>query len=149
MEATNSDGPDLSRVFAPMLSELEDHATRLIARQAELARELAGVDEELARVESVRAAMIGKRGPGRPSSSGRPPSPRKPAYVQPVTRERAERLLAYARENGGEFTGRAAADAMGIPWQGVGPTLAGMARRGELIVRDDEGGQRLYSLPPS
>src|SRR3954469_5085955 len=60
MEAMNSDGPDLSRVFAPMLSELEDHATRLTTRQAELARELAAVDEELARVESVRAAMVGK-----------------------------------------------------------------------------------------
>jgi hypothetical protein len=143
MEA-NSDGPELSRVFAPMLSELEDHATRLTARQAELARELAGVDEELAKVESVRAAMLGKRGPGRPPGraavSGSTTSAK-------ATRERADAIVRFARGKGGEFTGREAADAMGIVWQGVGPTLAGMARRGELTVRDDEGGQRLYALP--
>jgi hypothetical protein len=145
MEATNNnDGPDLSRVFAPMLSELEDHATRLIARQSELARELAAVDEELARVESVRAAMLGKatpRGPGRPRKAPGESTSRK------QTRERAERIIQYARTRPGEeFTGREAADAMGISWQGVGPTLAGMARRGELAVRDDDGGQRLYRL---
>jgi hypothetical protein len=148
MDATNSDSdaPELARVFAPMLSELEDHATRLTARQAEIARELAAVDEELARVESVRAAMLGKRGPGRPRGSGSgQPSPG--AIANKQTRERAAMVMDYARAHAGEFSGRAVADHLGMKWQGIGPTLAGMARRGELDVRDDEGGQRLYSLP--
>jgi hypothetical protein len=130
-----------------MLSELEDHATRLTARQAEIARELAAVDEELARVESVRAAMLGKRGPGRPRGSGQPSSSPSGGTANKQTRERAAMVMGYARTHDGEFTGRELADHLGMKWQGIGPTLAGMARRGELDVRDDEGGQRLYSLP--
>jgi hypothetical protein len=108
MDATNSDSdaPELARVFAPMLSELEDHATRLTARQAEIARELAAVDEELARVESVRAAMLGKRGPGRPRGSGQPSSSRRVEAANKQTRERAAMVMGYARKHDGEFTGR-------------------------------------------
>lgn len=145
----DNDTSELGRVFAPMLSELEDHATRLTARQAELARELAGVDAELRKVEAVRAAMAGKRGPGRPKKgdSGYPTTRAGGGYVAPKARERAAKLLAYARERGGEFTGREAADALGLTWQGIGPTLAGMARRGELTVRDDPDAHgRVYAL---
>lgn len=133
MEATNSDAPELSRVFAPMLSELEDHATRLTARQAELARELAGVDEELAQVEAVRATMLGKapaRGLGRPrtkSSSGESVSAR-------TSRERGEKIKAWARQrDGGDFTVADVAEGTGFPTMGVGPTLSAMAERGEVV----------------
>jgi hypothetical protein len=146
MADENSDTPGLARVFAPMLSELEDHATRLTARQAEIARELAAVDEELRRVESVRAAMVGKvsRGPGRPKGSG------SGGYVSSgakQTRQRADAVLRFAREKGAEFSGREVADTLGLTWQGVGPTLAGMVRRGELTVREDEATRtNVYSL---
>jgi hypothetical protein len=139
MEA-NSDGPELARVFAPMLSELEDHATRLTQRQAELARELAAVDEELARVESVRAAMVG-RNPRRPTSTSR--------EARKVSKKsaRVEAVTTWARERGGEFTGAEAAEALGMKQQGVGPVLAGMVRRGEATVRDDTAsGRRVYTL---
>jgi hypothetical protein len=140
MEATNSDGPQLSRVFAPMLSELEDHATRLTTRQAELARELAAVDEELARVESVRAAMVGKN-PRRPSSTARE------ARKGSKKTARVEAITTWARERGGEFTGIEVAEVLGMTHQGIGPILAGMARRGELTVRDDTAtGRRVYAL---
>jgi hypothetical protein len=138
MKATNSDGPDLSRVFAPMLSELEDHATRLTQRQAELARELAGVDEELARVEAVRAAMVGKattRGPGRPRKASESGSAKQ-------SRERGEAILAWAgRHDAGEFTVADVAEGTGFPTMGIGPTLAAMAQRGE-VVRAGENPKR-------
>lgn len=152
MEAGNNNGPDdLGRVFAPMLSELEDHATRLTTRQAELLRELNGVNEELERVESVRAAMLGKRGPGRPKK------PTTPVGVSGTTatgtsakqtRERAERVMAYAREHGREFTAREASGPLGVSYQGLGPTLAGMVRKGQLEVREDPNSRtNFYSLP--
>lgn len=135
MEATNSDGPDLSRVFAPMLSELEDHATRLTARQAEIARELAAVDEELARVEAVRAAMVGKattRGPGRPrKASGESQGTRK-------SLERGEVVKAWARQHGGEFTATELAEGVGWPVMGAGPTLSAMDGRGEVVRVGDK-----------
>jgi len=136
MEASNNNGPELSRVFAPMLSELEDHATRLTARQAELARELAGVDEELARVEAVRAAMLGKvaRGPSRPRTK----APGESASAK-LSRERGETIMRWARQtNAGEFTVADVAEGTGFPTMGVGPTLSAMTERGEAIKVGDK-----------
>jgi hypothetical protein len=134
------DNDNVSRTFAGMAGELEDLADKLTTRQVALAKELAAVDDELQRVESVRAAMFGKN-PKRPSSAAR--EPRKEAKKN----ARVERIIEWARERNDEFTGKEAADVLGMPYQGIGPVLAGMARRGELSVRDDmASGLRVYSL---
>lgn len=135
----DGDMPDLDRTFAGMLGELEDHATRLTKRQSELARQLADVDDELQRVEAVRAAMTGKN-PRRPSSAARS------AVKATKTQVRTERITEWARERGGEFTSVEVAEFLGVNVQGIGPSLAGMVRRGEANVRDDNDGRRLYSL---
>lgn len=62
--------------------------------------------------------------------------------------QRAEQVMAWARERGGEFVGAEAAAALGVTSQGIGPFLAAMARRGELTVRDTDTG-RVYAPPVS
>jgi hypothetical protein len=136
----------LDRTFAGMLAELEDEATRLTQRHDALLRQADEVAAELERVEAVRAAMVGKPKPAR---RGRPKAA--PAAA-PTTKgiqgqERVRRITAYARDHGGTFTGRDAAEAIGVPYQGIGPVLAGMVRRGEVTVAEPEGdGPRVYTL---
>jgi hypothetical protein len=144
---TDDENPStLDRTFDVMLAELEDAATTLTNRQAELAREMADVDAELERVEAVRAAMVGQRKPARrrPATSPSTSHARTPAH------ERVERILAWARErtNGErEFVGADVADMLGVGTQGVGPVLAGMHRRGELERREDDTGRKFYWVP--
>jgi cell pole-organizing protein PopZ len=140
MENHDGSSGEVSRTFAGMLSELEDVATRLTVRQAALAKELAEVDEELRRIEAVRAAMTG-RNAYRPSSASREGRKRASQAA------RVEKITEWARERGGEFTGREAAQVLGMSHQGVGPIMAGMVRRGEATARDDTAsGQRFYSV---
>lgn len=136
---------EIDRKFAVMLAELEDTATELTARLSKLHKEAEAVEAELQRVEGVRTAML-----GRPTR--RKPGP-KPTTT-PGTRERkstaaadrVERIKEYARANGGTFTGRAAAEEIGMAFQGVGPVLAGMVRRGEATVEESDEGPRVYTL---
>lgn len=132
---------EVSRTFAGMLGDLEDMATELIERQSALARELDGVSAELERVEAVRAAMMGK-----PAKK-----PVRRAYGSGATyklsdeaKERVERIKAWAKDRDG-FRGGEAASVLDVPPQRVGPILAGMVRRGELIA-DGKGNGRRYSL---
>lgn len=145
-DATNGDRPAnhddvVGRTFAAMLGELEDVATALTQRQSELARELSDVEAELHRVEAVRAAMA-SGGTAKAKRTGPPSAGYKPA---PEVVEKMERTLTWARERGEEFTGNDAAEFLGVNPQGVGPMLAGMARRGHLAVRK-VGSSRLYSV---
>jgi hypothetical protein len=55
-----------------------------------------------------------------------------------------ERLLLWAREHGEEFKGGAAASAMGVSGQGIGPVLASMVRSGDLTV-SVHGSKRVYA----
>lgn len=127
---------EVSRTFAGFLSELEDVATRLTVRQAELASELAAVEAELSRIETARATLADKRPRNRPGSDRR---------RNQTASDRVRRIAAYAREQGGVFTARGAADALGITTHSVGPVLAGMVKRGEATVREDGDGRR-YTL---
>lgn len=131
---------EVSRTFAGMLGELEDVATGLAQRQAALARELADVEDELRRVEAVRAAMTGK--PRRVPVSGTPRKAQRSARQD----DRVKKITAWARERGEEFRGQDAAPVVGMEPRGVGPILAGMARRGELNVREDGRGHRFYTV---
>lgn len=134
---------EIDRKFAVMLAELEDTATELTARLSKLHKDAEAVEAELQRVEGVRTAMLGR------------PARRKPASAKPsTTRERknsaasgrVERIKEYARANGGTFTGRAVAEEIGMAFQGVGPVLAGMVRRGEATVEEPDDGPRVYTL---
>lgn len=140
-EQANGDRPDndvVGRTFAGMLGELEDVATTLTNRQAALARELADVEAELHRVEAVRAAMAG-------APLRRKATAKRSGSMTKDVRERVDKTLAWAREREGEFTGSDVAEFLGTEVQGVGPMLAGMARREELSVRT-EGKRRFYSV---
>jgi hypothetical protein len=131
----------VSATFAGMLSELEDVATRLTVRHAELARQLADVEAELRKVEKVRAAMADKS-PARTVRSGSgTKKDREHAKARVAT------VIRYAKANGGSFTAAQAAEAIGTEPRGVGPILAGMVRRGEVTVREDADGRRIYSVP--
>jgi hypothetical protein len=125
-----SEEPQLSHVFAGMLGELEDAETKLVTRQAELARELADVEGELAKLAAVREAMMGKPVRKKAASAG--------------AKDKAAAIAAWATDKG-TFTAGQAADALEIKRQGIGPVLAGMIRRGEATV-DDSNGERVYSL---
>jgi hypothetical protein len=135
--ADNNDEPggEVARTFAGFLSELEDVATRLTMRQSELAGQLAEVEAELARIDAARTAMA--KQPGRPGRR---------AERQATTGARARAIAKWARERGGEFTAREAANAAGTTPNRVGPVLAGMLRRGEATVREDDNGRRRYTL---
>jgi|1185.fasta_scaffold01888_4 hypothetical protein len=142
-----SDTTDLERRFAVMLAELEDEATRLVQRHAALLREAGEVETELQRVEGVRSAILGKP-PRRKSATAAPSST---ATVRErdkaASNERVANIKNYARANGGKFIGREAADHIGMAFQGIGPVLAGMVRRGEATVEEPEdGGPRVYTL---
>lgn len=132
-----------------MLAELEDEYTRLAGEHDRLIQEAERVAVELERVEAVRAAMMGKPKPSpRRAAKGAPTSKGTREEAAAQSRERVERIRAFARANGGSFTGRQAADAIGMAFQGVGPVLAGMVRRGEATVAEaeQEGGPRIYTL---
>jgi len=129
-------GPDVEAHFAGMLSELEDVATSLTNRHSRLARELADVEAELHRVEAVRAAMTGKPKPAPSASRSRPP--------RDAAKVKVDAILEWGRERD-EFTGREAAEQIGVKPQGVGPILAGMVRREEVHVRVREG-ERIYTV---
>jgi hypothetical protein len=136
----------VDRKFAVMLADLEDTATELTARLSTLHKEAEAVEAELQRVEGVRTAMLGR--PVRRKAATA--SPTSTATVRARDKEaaanRVERIKEYARANGGTFTGRAAADHIGMAFQGVGPVLAGMVRRGEATVEAPDEGPRVYTL---
>jgi hypothetical protein len=144
----HEEGSSLDRTFAGMLAELEDEATRLTQKHDALVREADAVAGELERVEAVRAAMLGKPKParrGRPKAA--PATPADPINQDAARRERLEAVREFARSVGGTFTGKDAADALGLPYQGLGPMLAGMVRRGEATVTGpNQDGQRVYTL---
>jgi hypothetical protein len=147
-KADNDDGNNgkavLSRRFAPMLADLEDLATELTQRQSQLARELAEVEDELERVEKVRSIMAGgSDNRSTPKGRGRSTSVR--VRERTRTTHRVERILAWARERGGEFTGREVAEFLDVNVQSVGPILAGMVRRGEATFREDGHAHRFYT----
>jgi hypothetical protein len=119
---------DVERTFAGILSELEDVATALTVRQTELARELGEVESELHRIEAVRSAMTGGKPAKKPRAGGR--------EKRPTMEERSAQIIAWARERGDDFTVTEAAQFLGMKNQGIGPILAGMAKRGELAVRE-------------
>lgn len=132
---------ELRRALAGMLSELEDVATRLTARQSDLARELADVERDLENVETARAALSGGA-----SKSKRIRNRTSPAESHRLQTERLEKLQAWARErHKDEFLANEAAEVLGVEPMRMGPIMAGFLRRGEATVRDD-GGQRVYSL---
>lgn len=140
----NSNGPttpsdEVSRSFAGYLGELEDLATTLTQRQAALARELAEVDDELRRIEAVRAAMTGK--PRRMPVSGASRNSQRAGR----SNARTEKIREWARGRE-EFTGHDVAQLLNMETRGVGPILAGMARRGELTVREDSSNHRYYTI---
>lgn len=141
-----TDTSNLERAFAGMLAELEDEATRLTKRHDALLKEAAEVESELQRVEGVRSAILGK--PPRRNKPGPKPSATTTVRERDsaAVAERVQRVKDYARANGGKMTGRAAADSMGVPFQGMGPLLAGMVRRGEMTVEAPEDGPRVYTL---
>jgi len=134
-----------------MLGELEDEHTRLVQRHAEVLREADEIATEIERVEGVRAAITGRpvrrkagrRGASAPGEATTTQTVRE--RDQAAAAERIRKITEYARERGGEFTGRQAAEAIGMPFQGVGPVLAGMVRRGEATV-DEVDGTRVYTL---
>jgi hypothetical protein len=137
---------DIDRKFAVMLAELEDTATELTARLSTLHKEAEAVEAELQRVEGVRTAMLGRparRKPG-PKPSTKPGTTRERKST--AAADRVERIREYARANGGTFTGREVADEIGMAFQGVGPVLAGMVRRGEATVEEPDEGPRVYTL---
>jgi hypothetical protein len=138
---------EIDRKFAVMLAELEDTATELTTRLSKLHKEAEVVEAELQRVEGVRTAMLGKPARRRSPTTAAPSST---ATVRERDKEasadRVEKIKDYARANGGTFTGRAAADHIGMAFQGVGPVLAGMVRRGEATVEEPDEGPRVYTL---
>jgi hypothetical protein len=141
-----SDTTDLERRFAVMLAELEDEATRLTQRHSALLREAGEVESELQRVEGVRSAILGKP-PRRKAPTAAPSSTATVRERDKVaSSERVAKIRDFARANGGKFTGREAADHIGMAFQGVGPVLAGMVRRGEATMEEPEDGPRLYTL---
>lgn len=127
---------DTDRTFAVMLGEVEDLYTRLTVRAGELTKEHNEVQAELERVEVVRAAMLGKAKPARKGGGARPGVAN--------ANDKSKAIAEWARERG-DFTGKDAAEFLGIKTQGVGPVLAGMVRRGEATVREEDG-SRIYTL---
>jgi hypothetical protein len=129
-----------------MLAELEDEATRLTQRQNDLVKQLADVDAQLERIESIRSAMVGHRTPRAPRRAPASTEGRKDGRSQ----RRVERILQWAREREAagqsEFQGRDVATFLEVNVQGVGPILAGMRRRGQVNVREDGHANRFYSL---
>lgn len=147
MTDEDNNGTDpLGRTLAPMLAELEDEHTRLVNRQQEVARQLADIDAQIERIETIRAAMVGHR---KPSAPRRKPSSTE-GRKQTASARRVERVLDWVRTrtaNGEpEFKGADMAEFLEVNVQGVGPILAGMVRRGELTVREDGHANRFYSL---
>lgn len=132
---------EVEAAFAGILSELEDVATKLTTREAELARELADVQAELHRIESVRAAMVGE--PRRGRERGRTGSRSGGYKPSKEAQAKIKRVQGFAAERE-EFAGSEVAELLGVNSQGVGPLLAGMVRRGELTVRTDAG-RRVYT----
>jgi hypothetical protein len=140
MTNDNGGAPSVTNTFAGMLGEVEDLATKLTLRVDELTRELQSAQSELERVERVRTAMIG--GPVRKKATPRDGRSR---AKQEAAAERASKVLAWAKDRG-EWGGHEAAEFLDMPNQGVGPVLAGMVRREELTVREDDDGKRLYAV---
>jgi len=130
----------LERRLAGILSELEDAEVALTHRQSELAKELAGVDAELEKLQAVKAAIHGKPAPV--SSASRVRNPRS------KTEENRAKVQAYVAglDNGRSFAARELADAIDVTYQGIGPILSGMVRRGEIVEADEatEQGHKLY-----
>lgn len=143
-------GDVVTRTFAVMLAELEDTATELTNRQAELSRELADVDAQLDRVEAVRSAMVGHRKPSAPRTPGGRRRSSGEGRKETASQRRVAKVLAWARHreaNGQpEFMGADMAEMLEVNVQGVGPVLAGMVRRKELTVREDGHAKRFYSV---
>lgn len=152
MSTDDEQTSSLDRTLAGMLAELEDEATRLTRRHDALVREADEVAGELERVEVVRAAMLGKPKPakrGRPKAAPATETTTRGARpdIEHQRHERVRKIIEYAKANGNAFTGRDAAEAIGMPYQGIGPVLAGMVRRGEATVAEpDDDGPRVYTL---
>lgn len=134
-----SDTESLSGVFAGMLGELETEETKLIAKQSELAKELADVESELARLANVRAAMMGQ--PPKRTTTRR----KSGANGAQKLGETAQAIMAWAREQSEPWTGGDVARALGKDSRGVGSSLTGLVNHGALIVTDANG-KRVYSV---
>jgi hypothetical protein len=132
---------ELRRTLAGMLSELEDVATRLTARQSNLAKELADVDRDLENVEKARVALSGGTSKPRSERSRIPPE-----QSRRLQAERLEKMRTWVGERGGgEFYSHEAAEILDVEPMRMGPIMAGFLRRGEVTMRED-GGRRVYSL---
>jgi hypothetical protein len=142
---------DVDRTFAVMLAEIEDMATALTKQHDAALKEAERIGVELERVEGVRTAMLGKsrrNKPGPKSGVSSAAGLTKRERDAAASAERVRKIIDYAAGNGGKFTGREAADAIGIAFQGAGPVLSGMVRRGEATVADVDG-VRVYTVVPS
>ena len=142
---------NVDRTFAVMLAEIEDMATALTKQHDAALKEAERIGAELERVEGVRTAMLGKNRRNKPG-----PKPAALSSANGLTKrerdaaasvERVRKITDYAAGNGGKFTGREAADAIGIAFQGAGPVLSGMVRRGEATVEEIDG-VRVYTVVP-
>lgn len=126
-----------------MLAELEEEGVRVAMEHDAAVRKADALAAELERIDAVRTAMV-----GRPVKTKRAAAKAAPVAQPEASAERVRKILEYARGNGGDFTGRDAAEAVGMRYQGIGPVLAGMVRRGEVTVAEseDDGGPRVYSV---
>jgi len=135
---------EVDRRFAGMLAELEDLATELTQSHAAKLREADAIAMELERVENTRAAMLGK--PKRRAVKEYPPRTTPRAGEKDAARRRVERITEYMAEQAGPVDGRQVADFLEMPYQGVGPIMAGMVRRGEATVTVGQDRINRYTL---
>ena len=131
---------ELGRRFARMLSELEDAEVALVTRQSELSHELADVNAQLDRLASVKRVMLGQDAPKRRRKADTPEG-----RTQAVANREVVAAWLNGRENAESFSAQDAATATGLPTQGLGPILTGMARRGLVeVVGTNDDGRKLY-----
>lgn len=131
----------LERRLAGVLSELEDAEVELTNKEHKLAKELRDTQGELERLQSVKAAILGKPTP----TTARQPF----AGVQAKTKQNREKVTAFVAglSNGATFSARDLAGAIDADLRGVGPILAGMVRRGDVRQAEGESdtGHKLYT----
>lgn len=126
----------LERRLAGVLSELEDAEVDLTNKEARLAKDLAEVQDELERLQQVKAVIHRK------------PKPALWGSESAQRRERIEKVKAWiaALDNGRTFTGRELAESVdGVTTQGIGPVLAGLMRHGVVTeTGTNKAGRKTY-----
>ena len=146
----------VQRRLAPLLGELEDAHTELVAAHKRAMGEVQAIEAELQRIEEARRLLLDNGKPTKPakrSLSVKPDTIRRRqgrTHITPEGKERADKVLAWAGERGEgfEFTGAQAAEFLGVAVKASGSILGGMERRGELVARKISGeAARRFSVP--